>query len=181
MSKNKTNKNTKQTKGTVGAPMKPVKFPVGPFTMARLASMNVKGDYKQCVLSLRNKVADALKSGELVCLKPKKQPKGAVGRPAPVYVLADKYDAATMVVWTPPTKPVRNKTVVPVSETVVPPVSVPVVEVVPIPAPVETVIAEVSSPVIPITTPEVVPTQAPETPIATAAETAPAVVETVVA
>ena len=101
--------------------------------MARLVAMNVKGKYEQCVLSLRTKLSDGLAAGEIICLKPKKQPKGAVGRPAPVYVLKDNYDASTMVVWTPPTKPIRKaKAEVAVSET-------PMAPAVPAPVPVETV------------------------------------------
>ena len=173
MSKNKNNGSSNSLRGKwgkVGAPPKPVKFPVGPFTMARLVAMNVKGKYEQCVLSLRTKLSDGLAAGEIICLKPKKQPKGAVGRPAPVYVLKDNYDASTMVVWTPPTKPIRKaKAEVAVSETpMAPAISVPVVEVVP--ATVETV------------TSEVVPATAPEVTIAPTVEAvSPTAVEAVVA
>jgi hypothetical protein len=171
MSKNKTNKtagnsNTKnkslkgKRNGVVGAPPKPVKFPSVPFTIARLVSMNKVGKYAQCELSLRTKLSDGLAKGEIVCLKPKKQPKGSVGRPAPVYVLAENYDAEKMVVWTPPTKPVRKSKTETVSTE-----SVPVVEVAPVvpaTAPVSDVVSTAPTPV----NEQVVVVNSPETPTA---------------
>ena len=126
-------------KGTVGAPVIPVKFPKIPVTMAKLFAANSKGKYKQCQLSGRTKVDELVANGELISLKPRKQAKGAVGRPAPVYVLKSSFNPATMV-----TAPAPKKTG---------PKSVPIVAVetpAPAVAPAPVIVAEV------VATPEVV-------------------------
>jgi hypothetical protein len=85
--------NNMSVKGSVGAPAKPVRLPKTPFTIESLASSNKN----QCVLSLRKKINALFEAGSLVALKPKKQPKGAVGRPKAVFVTAENYDATKMV------------------------------------------------------------------------------------
>ena len=138
--------------GKVGAPPKPTKFPSGPFTMAKLFAVNSKGKYAQCQLSLRNKVDSLLATGELISLKPKKQPKGQVGRPAPVYVLKSNFNPAKMATAPAPVKTGKRPTAevetpapatAPTAEVAVPAPEVPapvvVAEVAPTPAPVENI------------------------------------------
>jgi hypothetical protein len=92
-SKNSNNKSQKgKRNGMVGAPAKPVKWPNRPFTMVNLFTQN----NNQCQLSLRNKVTDAVECGEIVVLKPRKQPKGSVGRPMSVFVVKESFDEKTM-------------------------------------------------------------------------------------
>ncbi len=110
MNKNKKNKlvsgrtSLRGKKGTVGAPTIPVKFPTVPFTMAKLFAINSKGKYKQCQLSVRTKVDELVVTGKLISLKPRKQAKGTVGRPAPMYVLKSSFNPAKMVTAPPPVK-----------------------------------------------------------------------------
>lgn len=103
MAKNKSNKRSnksrKSLKGKwnhIGAPPKSTKWPTRPFTMEQLFERNSKGANGQCELSLRNKVDARIAAGELIELKSKKQPHGAVGRPKAVFVLATKFDASKM-------------------------------------------------------------------------------------
>jgi hypothetical protein len=106
MSKNKSNKRSsnsnksrKSLKGKwnhIGAPPKNTRWPGRPFTTKQLFERNSKGANAQCELSLRNKVDALVATGEIVELKSKKQPHGAVGRPMSVFVLASKFDASKM-------------------------------------------------------------------------------------
>jgi hypothetical protein len=77
--------------GNVGAPPKSVKWPKGPFTMAKLFNQNSKGGNGQCELSLRTKVADGVADGSILTLMTKKQPGGAVGRPKSVFVRKENF------------------------------------------------------------------------------------------
>ena len=103
---NKKNKSTKRNARTrkslkgkwnhIGAPPKSTKWPARPFTMEKLFAVNSKGPNAQCQLSLRNKVDERVAAGELIELKSKKQPHGAVGRPKAVFVLKEHFDASKM-------------------------------------------------------------------------------------
>jgi hypothetical protein len=83
--------------GKIGAPPKATKFPASPFTMERLMEMNSKGANRQCSLTLRKKISEGLEAGTIVALMPRKQPKGAVGRPKSVFVLKGNFDPSRMV------------------------------------------------------------------------------------
>lgn len=114
-------------KGPVGAPAKPVKFSKAPFTTAQLFAANSKGKYKQCQLSLRNKVDVMVIAGTLIALKTRKQKGGAVGRPKDVYVLAEHFDASKHERLDVPVKKARKVRTVTAVVATVSPTTAPVV------------------------------------------------------
>ena len=137
-------KSLRGIKGTVGAPAIPVKYPKTPFTFAKLANSNSKGKYKQCQLSVRTKLDADVASGAVISLKPRKQAKGAVGRPSPMYVLKSSFNPAKMVTAPAPKKTGPKAVPAVAVETPIPAVApapaVVVAEVVPTPAPVENIV-----------------------------------------
>ena len=110
-------KSQKGNWGQVGAPPKKVSWPRGAFILATLFGRNSKGPNKQCELSLRNKVEDGVLAGEILALMPKKQPKGAVGRPKSVFVLKDNYVPSKMELAPVKVKVKKSRTVSVVSVT----------------------------------------------------------------
>jgi hypothetical protein len=122
MNKNKSKlksgrKSQKGNWGQVGAPPKKVSWPRGAFILETLFARNSKGNNKQCQLSLRNKVEDGVVAGEILALMPKKQPKGAVGRPKNVFVLKDNYVPSKMELAPSKVKVKKSRTVSVVSVT----------------------------------------------------------------
>lgn len=80
----KTKKNAVKSKGP-GAPKKAVRYPNGRFTVASVVAIN-KGTI--CALTVRNRVAEDLKSKRIVQVEDKPQAGGKVGRPQHQFVLA---------------------------------------------------------------------------------------------
>ena len=103
--------------GRVGAPPKNTSWPRSAFILETLFARNSKGPNKQCKLSLRTKVEDGVKAGEILALMPKKQPKGAVGRPKSVFVLKDNYVPSKMELAPSKVKVKKARTVSVVSVT----------------------------------------------------------------
>ena len=169
MAKNKSNKRSnksrKSLKGKwnhIGAPPKNTRWPGRPFTMEQLFERNSKGPNAQCELSLRNKVDALVATGELIELKSKKQPHGAVGRPKAVFVLKSKFDASKMEKADKKAKTAKKSTVAVVAPT---PATAPA-PAAPVTA---TPVASSASP-----TPETIAAPAPAVSAPVASEAAPA-------
>jgi hypothetical protein len=142
--KNKT-KSQKGTWGHVGAPLKPVKFPTGSFTIDRVVALNAD----VCELTVRKRVTAAIKGFYTTGSKKNKnlrkievpithqygepipQPKGAVGRPnhriVPVGNPAAKLTSAPRCCSKPKTATVVTVTTpAPVTPVTTPAVTTPV-------------------------------------------------------
>ena len=117
--------------GRVGAPPKNTSWPRSAFILETLFARNSKGPNKQCKLSLRTKVEDGVKAGEILALMPKKQPKGAVGRPKSVFVLRANYVPSKMELAPSKVKVRKARTVSVVSVTPAVAVVVPTQDAVP--------------------------------------------------
>jgi hypothetical protein len=168
--KNKSNrKSLKGEWGHIGAPPKKTRWPSRPFTMATLFARNDN----QCQLSLRTKVTKGVKAGEIVELKAKKQPHGAVGRPSSVFVLKANYDSKTMTLADKPAKtPKARKAKVTAAPVAVVSPAAPVAAPAPAPAP------ETAAPVASADIPAPAPAPVESAPVSTApAVAAPATPE----